>query len=98
MRTWRLSDRGRRCGGCDARIAKDDPIQVFRLPGTEQYLRVRCVRCADEPFEPEKLATSPPREPLTPAAGERPMQPLRSLALDFKQRQFAERQPGEDDV
>ena len=43
MREWRRANRRQLCGGCNRRVAIDDPILVLQIGSVE---KIRCALCA----------------------------------------------------
>lgn len=66
MREWIYADTGLLCGGCAARITKDEPMVRITLPAVKR-VKFRCQACAG-PLDVDALEAlairQPPPEPL----------------------------------
>lgn len=92
MTVWRRSRAVRICGMCGHTIPAGAAFLELTI-ATLDHVKIRCETC-DGPA-PLDLAPLPPPD-VTPTPERAPFQPLRGVALDFKQRQMG-REPGEDD-
>jgi len=92
MSEWRRQRFPARCGYCGTPIDLGAPVLVLTLGRLEKR---RCVACAGEapPELPAIVLERPPAPPLTMVRFTPSM-----LPLDWKSRQAAEREPGEDDA
>lgn len=55
MKTWRRATLTEPCGRCGKAIAEGAPELVITVPGLSRRI-VRCVSCAGEPVDEERLA------------------------------------------
>ena len=84
MRTWARARRRVTCGGCGEPIYPQQPVQEIRVAAVRRTL-LRCLQCAGEPV-PADLPVAPLVQPRKSLG----VQSMRTMVLDWKQRQSGE--------
>lgn len=100
MTKWTRAESDHLCGARGCHIRRGDPLFVIRLRGYDkdpiESEKYRCVDHAWGPCPPDLPELVERDHPLMSMAPARVV--AKTLPLDFKRRQFKDREPGEDDV
>lgn len=78
MRQWLRATRDRRCGSCDARIARGSPLLEVTMHQIHRAL-IRCASCADVPVPddlPPLVDPVPIAEPVAVSVAPREWMPF----------------------